>query len=118
MVEGSGTTEGLVVAKQVALGEHKELATWRFPIVIPVEVSALLKTKNNQPAVTFPVASRQIVSVPTPPQALPTKSEPMLTSLTAVLPMTFYVAGEPNDGATNSDGVPRFHLNVNADGSA
>jgi hypothetical protein len=62
-VEGSGTTllVGVVVAKQVGELPHKSLATWIFPTVMPVEVSAFVSTNNSELAVTLPVANKQTV---------------------------------------------------------
>jgi hypothetical protein len=40
-----------------------------FPSVIPLEVSALVRTKNNDWAVPDPLASKQMVSFETPPHA-------------------------------------------------
>jgi hypothetical protein len=98
-VLGSGTTlvVGVVVAKQVGPVEHNELATWTFPAVIPVEVSALLSTKNSKLVVALPVVARQISCFPTPPHA-PKESEPTLTSLTAVIAPTFTLPENPTTG--------------------
>jgi hypothetical protein len=68
-----------------------------FPVVIPVEVSALLRTKNNDVVVVLPLASRQIVSFVIPPQA-PNESEPTLTSLIIVVPLTFKLPENPTTG--------------------
>ena len=100
-VEGSGTTlvVGVVVAKQVGDVPHKSLATWILPTMIPVEVSALVRTKTSEVAVRLPVALRQIVSVPTPPHAVPIESDPMLTSVTdVVIPFSFMSPENPMTG--------------------
>jgi hypothetical protein len=98
-VPGSGTAlvVGVVVAKQVGPEEHNELATWTFPTVIPVEVSALLSTKNSKLVVALPVVKRQTSCFPTPPHA-PNESEPTLTSLTIVVPPTFTLSENPTTG--------------------
>jgi hypothetical protein len=53
---------GVVVAKQVGLLPQNSPATWILPTVIPVEISALLRTKSSELVVALPLASRQIVS--------------------------------------------------------
>jgi hypothetical protein len=88
---------GVVVAKQVGELPQNDPATWTFPSVIPVEVSALLRTKNNEEVVALPVASRQIVSFVIPPHA-PNESEPTLTSLIMVVPFTFTLPENPITG--------------------
>jgi hypothetical protein len=97
-VLGSGTTVlGVVAAKQVGPEEHNELATWTFPTVIPVEVSALLSTKNSELAVRLPFASRQTSCLPIPPQA-PNESEPTLKALAIDVPLTFTLPENPTTG--------------------
>lgn len=98
-VPGSGTTLlfGCAVAKQVGPGEHNELATWTFPTVIPVEVSALLSTKNIELVVRLPFASRQTSCLPIPPQA-PNESEPTLKALAIDVPLTFTLPENPTTG--------------------
>lgn len=73
---------GVVVAKQVAPFGHKSLATWMFPTVIPVEVSAFVRTKVYELAVALPVVSKHVKTLllPIPPHA-PADSEPMLVSV-------------------------------------
>ena len=63
-VPGFGTVllTGVVVAKQVGLLPQNSPATWILPTVIPVEISALLRTKSSELVVALPLASRQIVS--------------------------------------------------------
>src|SRR5438046_2204738 len=87
-VPGSGTVlvVGVVLAKQVGELPQKSPATWISPSVMPVEVSALLRTKNSELAVPLPVETRQIVSVPIPPHAPDERENPPLTSLTRVVP--------------------------------
>jgi hypothetical protein len=97
-VPGSGTVvPGVVEAKQVGELPQKAPATWMFPVVIPLEVSALLRTKNNEVVVALPVVSRQIVCFPIPPHA-PNESEPTLTSLIIVVPFSFTLPENPTTG--------------------
>lgn len=66
----SGTVlTSVVVAKHVAEGAQNDPATWMFPSVIPLEVSALVRTRNNDWAVADPLASKQMVSFEMPPHA-------------------------------------------------
>jgi hypothetical protein len=67
-VSGTALTS-VVVAKQVVEGAQNDPATWMFPSVIPLEVSALVRTRNNDWAVADPLASKQMVSFDTPPHA-------------------------------------------------
>ena len=98
-VPGSGTTvvTGVVVAKQVGELPQKAPATWMFPVVIPVEVSALLRTKNSEVVVREPLASRQIVCDPIPPHA-PGESEPTLKLLAVVAPLKLTLPEKPTTG--------------------
>ena len=60
----SGTVlTSVVVAKHVAEGAQNDPATWRLPSVIPLAVSALVSTRNNDWAVADPLASKQRVPV-------------------------------------------------------
>jgi hypothetical protein len=69
-VPGSGTVlTSVVVAKQVGELPQKSPATWMFPSVIPLEVSALPRIRNTDEAVADPLASKQMVSVEMPPHA-------------------------------------------------
>ena len=65
-------------AKQVPELPQKAPATWMFPTVIPVEVSALVRTKNSELAVRLPLASKQTSCFVMPPHA-PKESAPVLT---------------------------------------
>src|ERR1051325_2525437 len=93
---GSGTTEvvGVVVAKQVGELPHRSLATWMFPTVIPVEISALLRTKINELVVRLPLAYRHTSCLPIPPHA-PSEREPTLKSLAIELPPSFTLPEKP-----------------------
>ena len=74
-VPGSGTVlTSVVVAKHVPSLPQKSPATWMLPRVMPLEVSALLRTRNSDWAVPGPLASKQMVSFEIPPQA-PEESE-------------------------------------------
>jgi hypothetical protein len=100
-VEGSGTTllVGVVVAKQVGPVAHKSLATWTFPTVIPVEISAFVRTKVNELAVALPVVPKQVKVdlLPIPPHA-PKDSEPVLTPVIIEVPLTFMFPENPMTG--------------------
>jgi hypothetical protein len=107
-VLGSGTTlvVGVVVAKQVGPGLHKSLATWTFPTVMPVVVSALVRTKISELVVRLPLASRHTVCLPTPPHA-PNEREPKLTLLTSVAsPFSFTSPEKPTTGPPSLTVVP------------
>src|SRR5579864_3904293 len=106
-VPGSGTAAaGAVVAKQVGELPQKDPATWTSPVVIPVEVSALLRTKNRELVVISPVASRQIVWAPIPPHAVPIESEPTLTLLIIVVPLTLMLPENPTTGPASRTVLP------------
>jgi hypothetical protein len=79
-VSGTALTS-VVVAKHVAVGAQNEPATWMFPSDIPLEVSALVRTRNSEDAVADPVVSKQIVSFEIPPHA---PEENVKTPLTSV----------------------------------
>lgn len=88
---GSGTVlTSVVVAKHVAAGAQNDPATWMFPSVIPLEVSALLRTRNRDVAVPDPVVSKQIVSFEIPPHAPEENVKTPLTSVRVdIVPLTF-----------------------------
>lgn len=90
---------GVVVAKQVAPFGHKSLPTWTFPTVIPVEISALVRTKVNVLTVALPVVPKQVKVdlLPIPPHA-PKDSEPVLVSVTMEVPLTFMFPENPTTG--------------------
>jgi hypothetical protein len=99
-VPGSGTVllTGVVVAKQVGLLPQNSPATWILPTLIPVEISALLRTKSSELVVALPVASRQIVSIVTPPHAPGDRENPPLTSLTTLVPPSLTFPENPITG--------------------
>lgn len=68
-VSGTALVVGVVVAKHVAAGAQNDPATWIFPSVIPLEVSAFVSTRKSDVAVEGPLASKQTVSFEIPPQA-------------------------------------------------
>ena len=90
---------GVVVAKQVAPFGHKSLPTWTFPTVIPVDISAFVRTKLNVLTVVLPVVPKQVKTdlLPIPPHA-PKDSEPVLAAVIIEVPLTFMFPENPITG--------------------
>jgi hypothetical protein len=99
-VPGSGTAlTSVVAAKQVGELPQKSPATWMFPKLIPLEVSALLRIRNSDWAVADPLASKQMVSCETPPHA-PEESEkiPPTSVSVDVIPFSLTLPENPITG--------------------
>ena len=90
---------GVAVAKQVGPVAHNSLPTCTFPTVIPVEISALVRTKVNELAVALPVVPKQVKVdlLPIPPHA-PKDSDPVLASVIMEVPLTFMFPENPMTG--------------------
>jgi len=96
----SGTVlTSVVVAKHVAEGAQNDPATWMFPSVIPLEVSALVRTRNNDWAVADPLASKQMVSFEMPPHAPEERVKTPPTSVSVdVIPFSLTFPENPITG--------------------
>jgi hypothetical protein len=96
----SGTVlTSVVVAKQVAEGAQNDPATWMFPSVIPLEVSAFVRTRNNDWVVADPLASKQMVSFEMPPHAPDERVKTPPTSVSVdVIPFSLTFPENPITG--------------------
>ena len=96
----SGTVlTSVVVAKHVAEGAQNDPATWMFPSVIPLAVSALVRTRNNDWAVADPLASKQMVSFEMPPHAPEERVKTPPTSVSVdVIPFSLTFPENPITG--------------------
>jgi len=95
----SGTVlTSVVVAKHVAEGAQKDPATWMFPSVMPLEVSALVRTRRTDEAVADPVASKQMVSCEMPPHAPDESKIPPRSVSVDVIPFSLTFPEKPITG--------------------